>query len=256
MWFQQLQLVPSRTSLQGSVRPLSQDVDDDFKQQIVSTIWGKEAVGRISDETLGSFFRCYADQMLATTAGLPRRSPNAPTRSLQISTHEHLLRVLASLKHNHSIRRKDLKALIATEDLANHEMSPALDLAIKIMFMISCRSSVHAITTGHVFRPAWKDSESLSALIERVLPCHGIEPLERTEAIKAHKLRARYLKAYTRISVKWTDNLPDHLHLQVTEDWKTIQVFGQLGFLAAAIRALDGEDEDLCLEDSLSRYRT
>jgi hypothetical protein len=78
--------------------------------------------------------------------------------------------------------------------------------------------------------------------------------LERTEGIKVHKLRAQYLRDYTHISIKWTDNLPDHLYLEVTEDWKTILVFGQAGFLATALRALSEENEELSLEESLSLY--
>ncbi|KAL5392885.1 hypothetical protein DPSP01_000580 [Paraphaeosphaeria sporulosa] len=149
--------------------------------------------------------------------------------------------------------KRELKALHATDDLANHDISTALDLAVRVMFMISCRSSINSITTGHKLRPAWKDTESLSALVERVLPRHEVESLGQTEAIKAHKLRARYLRDYTHISIKWTNNLPDHLYLEVTEDWKTLQVFGQAGWLATALRALSEENEDLSLEESLRR---
>ena len=63
------------------------------------------------------------------------------------------------------------------------DVDAALELTVEILFMISCRSSVNMITTGHIFRPIRKVSESLEAFFERVLPRHEIEPVEKIETI-------------------------------------------------------------------------
>ncbi|KAK7183294.1 hypothetical protein PSPO01_10543 [Paraphaeosphaeria sporulosa] len=235
-------------------QPFDHNVSNEIKQKIASTIWGREFVANVDIDTLYHFFGYYAHQTVALRLGLPRRSTSASARLAQINTHDQLTRMLKTLRENQMLPKRELKALHATDDLANHDISTALDLAVRVMFMISCRSSINSITTGHKLRPAWKDTESLSALVERVLPRHEVESLGQTEAIKAHKLRARYLRDYTHISIKWTNNLPDHLYLEVTEDWKTLQVFGQAGWLATALRALSEENEDLSLEESLRRY--
>ena len=120
-----------------------------------------------------------------------------------IKTHTELLQFVRTLKAYGDRTRKDIKQLV---DIGSAEgicvdVDASLDLTVKILFMISCRSSVNMITTGHIFRPIWKESESLEAFFERVLPRHEIEPVEKVETIRARKLRASYMKEYATIKI-------------------------------------------------------
>ena len=153
-----------------------------------------------------------------------------PVVTRPIKTHIELLQFVRALKAYGDRTRKDIKQLadIGSAEGICINVDAALDLTVKILFMISCRSSVNMITTGHIFRPIWKESESLEAFFERVLPRHEIEPVEKIETIKARKLRASYIKEYATVNIEWTNNLPDHLFLQITDDWKSLQVFGLL----------------------------
>ena len=108
------------------------------------------------------------------------------------------------------------------------------------------------ITTGHIFRPIQKESESSEAF-ERVLPRHEIELMKKVETIRARKLRVSYMKEYATINIEWTSNLPDHLFLQITDDWKSLQVFGHAGFLEMESRALAGYDRNISTSESLSQ---
>lgn len=234
-------------------------ISEEEKQRTILAIWGNNVVAKSYPGLLDHFFRYFVLQTLASSTSSPRRLPSVPVHLTPINTYEQLHSILSVLKINHGMSRRELRGLLETDDLKNHDISSALDLAVRVMLMISCRSSIHSITTGYGQRPAWKETESLSALVERVLPRHELEPFEtfeRSEPIKTHKLRARYLRDYAHISIKWTDNLPDHLFLEVTEEWKSIQLFGHPGYLVAALRALDEEDDIESLQNSLTRYVT
>lgn len=108
-----------------------------------------------------------------------------------IKTHTELLQFVAAIKVHDSRTRRDIKQLvaIASDDGISIDVDAALDLTVKIMFTIGCRSSFDMITTGHVCRPTWKESESLDAFIGRILPRHEIEPVvEKAETIRTSSL--------------------------------------------------------------------
>lgn len=131
------------------------------------------------------------------------------------------------------------------------DIDGALDLTVKTMPLISCRSATPTIITGHVFRPLWKDAESLEAFVERDLPGHDVEPLEKIDTVKVHKLRAPYIEKYANITIEWTGNLPDHLFLQITDTWKSLRIFKHAGILEMTSRVLSDHD-NISTAESLS----
>jgi hypothetical protein len=70
------------------------------------------------------------------------------------------------------------------------------------MFMTACRSqnAYNIVATMQIFRPKWKEQESLGEFVERVFPlCDVPDQGSRNVTIRAHKLTAHYLKQYLNI---------------------------------------------------------
>ena len=128
-------------------------------------------------------------------------------------THTELPQFVRALKAYSDRTRKNIKQLVDIGSAKGIciDVDATLELTVQILFMISCRSSVDMITTGHIFRPIWKESESLEAFFKRVLPRHKIKLVEKVETIMARKFRASHMKEYATINIEWTSNLPDHL---------------------------------------------
>lgn len=233
----------------------SNRLDRDVRLAIADDIWGGEEYNNERDDLLGFFFQYYIEETTSPCARRAKRYHANPVVTRPIKTHIELLQFVRALKAYGDRTRKDIKQLadIGSAEGICIDVDAALDLTVKILFMISCRSSVNMITTGHIFRPIWKESESLEAFFERVLPRHEIEPVEKIETIKARKLRASYIKEYATINIEWTNNLPDHLFLQITDDWKSLRVFGHAGFLEMESRTLAGYDKSISTSESLSR---
>jgi len=223
--------------------------------EIADCIWGRQqAVIGNGDESLKFYFEYYARQTnFPHVNGLRyRRQATASLRPLR--THRELLAFIAVLKAHPQSTRKSLKGLVSTDDtLSSVDVDSALDLSVKIMLMISCASAKNVITTGNIFRPQWRDSETLEELVERALPRHDIEPTLKPEPIRAQDLKFANVSSFGKIKIEWTDNLPDHLFLQITDRWKRLKVFKHAAILEVSLQSAATDEQQTTLVNSLSR---
>jgi hypothetical protein len=217
-------------------------LDKQGRQAVAKCIWGSAGAQCESDGILQSFFLYYNELTIAPTPPIySGRSINASLRPLQ--SHGELARVVDIIGSNNEKPRSLLRQLIQLH--ISGEADPlidtdwALDLAIRIILMISCRSARKVFVPQHVIRPIWKDSESLEGYLERVLHQHDADRLGKAEAIKIKKLSVSYLNKYPRVGIKWTDNLLDHLLLDINETTfnKSVRIFRHVGFLETGLRA-------------------
>ncbi|KAK9779607.1 hypothetical protein AB5N19_12708 [Seiridium cardinale] len=124
------------------------------RSAIVAEIWGSSS--RLEAEQnrvamLDSFFQCYQDEQ----------------ESEEID-HTEVLGAIRILKRRPETKRVDLqssdRASAASEETTDVFM---LDLAVRSMFLTACTHRTHhgtdSLSIQTVFRPRWKDSESLTA---------------------------------------------------------------------------------------------
>ncbi|KAM0817567.1 hypothetical protein AB5N19_03373 [Seiridium cardinale] len=104
------------------------------------------------------------------------------------------------------------------------EIDVALDLVVKLMFVISITHDPTSISAG-TSRVDWEDGQSLEHFMQEMFPTYSAVDLPTTR-IKTTKLRASYLEAYADIEISWTDHLCDHLSLSTSEHRKVLKVFG------------------------------
>ncbi|KAH0544928.1 hypothetical protein FGG08_001008 [Glutinoglossum americanum] len=230
------------------------DVDDEIRAEVANAIWGADPDDTERMQRLSHYFDYYIDE---TTSTVVRTTKRGTARS-PIKSHTELLGFVRLLKQHPDKTRRDLKLICpansADASASALDLDAALDLTVRVMFMASCRSSTayNIITTNLVFRPIWRESESLEGLVERVLPRYEIDQPGQTDTIRAQKLNVRYLYDYTKVRIEWTNNLPDHLFLQVTDEWISLRVFPHVGFLETCSRALAERDVGISTIESLS----
>lgn len=131
-----------------------------------------------------------------------------------------------------------------------------LDLAVRWTFLTACcRPGTMNLSGENIFRPKWKDSESLEAYMDRVYPILQ-PPQQDLAAFRPGKLCASYLRLYANVQLRWTNHLSDHLILLKGEDWKSLYVFRHAGFLKVSLDKLAADDEDLAHKpsDALKLY--
>lgn len=73
---------------------------------------------------------------------------------------------------------------------------------------------------GSIFRPKWRESESLERYFARVFPVSRA-PQQDLAIFRLGKLSASYLRAFANVQIKWTDSLSDHLIVLRGEGWKS-----------------------------------
>lgn len=222
--------------------PKGTDLHKDVTAAIAEAIWaqkvdGEEGKGDVLNN-LAYWFRYYQDETTSTTALRPSNSSNAPIR-----THAELLSFVQLLKQNPQTPRADLKTLwqkhrsqVTNEKL---DIDGALHLAVRLMFMTACRlpAEFNIVHTGQIFKPIWKDQDSLTQFVESIFPQYDLNLANGAELIRTEKFSARYLKEYADVQLAWTNHLPDHLILQRTNDGKYLYVFSHAGFLEICSQA-------------------
>ena len=120
-----------------------------------------------------------------------------------------------------------------------------LDLSVRCMFLTACSSpSAMTIGGGSIFRPRWKDSESLEEYLKRVFPLSRA-PQQDLVAFRIGKLCAEYLRVYYSVQIQWTDHLSDHLILLRGEGWKRLYIFRHPRFLKVSLDTLGVDDKDM-----------
>lgn len=120
-----------------------------------------------------------------------------------------------------------------------------LDLAVRCIFLTACSPpGTISIGGGSIFRPRWKDNESLEEYLKRVFPISR-SPQQDLAVFRLGKLCASYLHVYSSVQVEWTDFLSDHLILLRGEGWKKLYIFRHPGFLKVSLDTLRSDDEDM-----------
>jgi hypothetical protein len=230
----------------------SSDLSSTTRLAIANGIWGDDETPDSRDELLGFFFSYYIKETLSARLSGSRHRHEGAT---QIRTHQELIDFIGLVKSAPQTPRKAIKATIkADEALSKFDADSALDLGVKTMLMISCISAKNVITTGHIYRPQWRDSETLEEMIDRALPRHEIEATFKPEPIRAQNLRYAYVSAYAKVSIEWTDNLPDHLCLQITDQWKTLKLFKHVALLELSLRSAASDEQRMSAVHSLNWY--
>jgi hypothetical protein len=221
---------------------------------IADGIWGPEdeaSGGR--DELLEYYFNYYTKETLSPRFSGVRYQRGGSDAANHIRTHKDLISFISLLKSSPQIARKAVKLMAKSDEtLSTFDIDSALDLGVKIMLMISCISARNVVTTGHIFRPQWRDSETLEELLQRALPRHEYEPSAKPETIRTRNLRYAYVSAYAKVSIEWTDNLPDHLCLQITDEWKTLKLFKHVAVLELALQCATKDERRTSVVNSLN----
>ena len=236
-------------------------LSDEARSAIIESLWSVVSDNDHVLRKLQFYFGYYADQttlpVIRKTARYGRGAGEQPILS-SVKTHKDLMHYVNFMKCHPTTARKDLKLLQLAECDQIQEtpidQDMAFDLAARVMLMVGCRSAANTITTGQVFMPSWKDTESLVDFVERVLPRQEIEHGNIVETVRAQKLKATYLKDYANFKIEWTDNLPDHLHLHITEHSKSLRIFRHAGFLEVSLQILECHGEKLSTAESLKLY--
>lgn len=119
-----------------------------------------------------------------------------------------------------------------------------LHLALRITFLTTCVTPGRWSTTGQgIFRPAWKDTETLVQVITRVYPT--ARPPQESRPLSMTKLTAGYLEKYASVEIKWTDKLSDHLTFLKGADFKSLYIFKHPAWLKTGLDTLERDDVDL-----------
>jgi hypothetical protein len=217
------------------------DLNDVVKVAIADAIWGDGLGDDESKKRLMHYFRYYLNETTATTV---IRTSRRDSRRIPLQTHGELISFIRLLKQNPLSPRKDLKldwqSVTPPTTEATLDLDGALDLTVRVMFMAACRSptAYNVVTTGQIFKPSWKDEETLVEFIEKIFPRYELNQGNGAEPIRIEKLTAHYLKEYANVQIEWTNHFPDHLTLQRTNDGKYLYVFGHAGFLETCFRTL------------------
>ncbi|KAI3327594.1 hypothetical protein HD806DRAFT_327919 [Xylariaceae sp. AK1471] len=205
----------------------------DYKSLIAGEIWGpnpgnEHAQARL--DTLSSFFIHFQNQ-----------------QQFEQSLESEIVPIIRLLKKHPEKRKSDLRDDCDRASIGSSATreGPSLDLALRCMFLTAC-SSPGSLTLGggSIFRPRWKESESLESYLNRVFPISRA-PNQDLAVFRQGKLSASYLRSFASIQIKWTDSLSDHLILLKGEGWKSLYIFRHLGFLNVSLNVLSADDEDM-----------
>lgn len=233
----------------------SNGLSDPVRSSIATAIWGGDEKSQERLQRLTLFFEYYRGETRTVSLSVPRGGGLMP-----IQTPAELIKFVSLLKNNPTTARKDLKILFSSTanqnaSSAKIDLDAALDLAVRLMFMMACRSknADNVVATMQIFHPEWKEQESLGQFADRVFPrCDIPDQGSRNVTIRAHKLTAHYLKQYLNIQIQWTDHLSDHLTFQRGDSWKSLYVFRHPSVLEVASKALAECDVDIPTDTALS----
>lgn len=214
---------------------LSVMLQDPFR--IADEIWGritsddpeqaqKERTERM--ERLESFFVLYRNE-----------------HDLESKQYDDTLAIIRIIKRSPEDRKLELRRQFdadpTTDGVAADTSSLLLDLTVRSMFMTACarraQSGAEILSGDTIFRPSWKESESIARYLGRVFP-KSQPPQQDLLSFKADKLRASYLQTYASIQIEWTDYLSDHLILLKGETWKKLYIFRHPRFIQVSLETL------------------
>ncbi|KAI9755414.1 MAG: hypothetical protein M1815_005049 [Lichina confinis] len=224
-------------------------LDEKVRKSVATCIWGADKDQNEVKKLLEFYLTYYIETTGCIRNDVGPRAANNENRGT-------LLEIVRQLKRYPNIRRKELESILKTAGLAasgeSIDLDVALYLVVRAVFMISYRLAYKTIFTGQVVKPMWKQTESLDALVDRLFPMQQVDPSETASTIRALKLRARYLREKVGFWIEWTSHLPDHLYLEITDDRKTLILFGQVGYLQMHLQVLMSGDERISTAEGLA----
>jgi hypothetical protein len=187
----------------------SKGISDPARAAIATAIWGEDEKAEERLQRLMLFFEYYRRETMTTAALSVPKAGGLES----IQTHAQLITFISLLKKNPEKTRHELKSLFLSKASQHNssvtiDIDAALDLTVRLMFMTACRSqnAHNIVVTMQIFRPKWKEQESLGKFVERVFPrCEPPDQGSRNATIRAHKFTAHYLKQYLNIQIQWTD---------------------------------------------------
>jgi len=170
---------------------------------------------------MAPYFDFYKREILASTILTPP----------PIKSHEDVRNIFKLMKTNPN----DSKDTLCSR---HSETTPAaFDLAVRAMLMTACKTL--GTIGGDVYNPTWKSEETLELFIGRVYPRLSAPTGEaRSRPISASKLAADSLARDTRITIRYTERLTDHLEFRVGADWKTLYLFKYPCYLRMCLETL------------------
>lgn len=202
---------------------------------IADEIWGpivdQEAEERRT-ERLQSFFACYKDE-----------------QDFELLRYDDIFFTIRILKCSPETRRSELYLQEDTPTTRDGTAEATLlDLAVRSMFLTACmrrtQPGTEALNRETIFRPCWRESESLVRYLNRVFPISQ-PPQQDLMSFNADKLRASYLQAYASIRIEWTNYLSDHLVLLRGDTFKKLYIFRHPGFIKVSLERLATDEEEL-----------
>jgi hypothetical protein len=195
---------------------------------IAAEIWGSTSIGRSAQERL---------QKLESFFVFFNKRPD-----LESFQRSDIVATMTALKMYPERQKLDIRREGDTASTHGAVIEAGLlDLTVRSVFLMACtqraRPGAQVSSGGTIFRPYWKESESLVEYISRVFPISQ-SPQQDLLSFKASKLRASYLQTYASIQIEWTNHLSDHLVLLRGETWKRLYIFRHPGFITASLETL------------------
>lgn len=229
------------------------------KQRILTNIWGLEEYDRRIP--LETYFEHYYHEVgdnvphaefswVLYFVDLLKMHPNLSIIELCAVVTEHAKDTTVTGRSNTTIP----PYLIASVKSGGFDIGVAFVTAVRIMLAINLAISGQEGDDWGGLEIHWEGSKSLIEILQEVIPVHTMHQ-ETSSPIKGSKLSARYLTSQAEIELIWTTNLADHLLLDMSGGKKTLHVFHMVSLLELSYyESLDGQDQDLSLEQSLRRY--
>lgn len=218
---------------------------------LADAIWGPwlDADVRVDKHRLSEKYieHCESDIRFASRGGVDAEAARA-----------NLINALQTLRANPTIARSTIcpPATIPTPSASSSSASTGnktydLGLAVNIMLSTACSSPDRV--GGDIFKPSWKESETLCQFVDRVYP-QATETIQDSRLVQIHKLSVGYLSSYAGLKLKWTHRLSDHLVILRGEGWKSLYIFQHPSFLTVSLETLRSNDTDMdqTIETSLS----
>ncbi|KAJ8133428.1 hypothetical protein O1611_g197 [Lasiodiplodia mahajangana] len=199
---------------------------------IVDEIWGPSPnpdVARTRFDTLASFLLHFEKE-----------------REFEQAHEDDVIATIRAFRQYPGKRKSELRSDSESASTRSSGSSdgPNFDLVVRCMFLTACSPPGSSTMGGHsIFRPRWKESESLERYLARVFPVTRA-PQQDLASFRLGKLSASYLRSFAYIQIRWTDNLSDHLILLRGEGWKSLYLFRHPGFLKVSLDVLSDADED------------
>jgi hypothetical protein len=170
-----------------------------------------------------------------------------PNERPGLSSHEDLFKILEKLKSSPDVTRADLVEQIFTDRPVRNDQERAVDLAIRIMFMINCstsrRGSVLVESGVHQF--PWRKEVTLADFIESLFSKQRHLNIDRIK----ENLRAVKLKKLASIAFEPTDDI--RCHLKFDHKKAVVKIFHHAAFLKEQLRLTINESPSMTASESI-----